>query len=409
MKSAAFTVEALGQVVVSFLLLAAAARLLPLEQFGAFAFVTAIAGVQQPIVAFGTQSIAYGRAAAQPQRPPFLAWSAVMVTVGVSVAVFLLTLCGLAAWNVDQAWLYAFAGLRVLGAAALPLTSDAQARHAPNEYIGLRVATLGVAAVAIGAAWVLEAPVEVFAAIYGFEPFMYALFLALGAAQRRRLFRPLRPRYRALIVKAAPIAFQSVMIAIYYRFDQIYIQFRFGEAALALYAAPARLAEVGNMVFGVLVLVVAPWLISDVRSGGRFSPRVIAALLLVILMTLAASGLSLLIGGWTLGLVFGPNFASEADVLAVYVLSTAAVAYGLLASRTLASKGITGIMAIAGLVGAVTNVVAVIILSEYLGTVGAAWGTVVAYAASASILWFTLLVKSQSQNPSRTRTSINRA
>jgi len=80
MKATAFTLEAVGQALVSFLLLAAAARLLPLEQFGALAFVTAIAGAQQPIVAFGTQSIIYGRAAAQPARRSYLGWSAFTIT-----------------------------------------------------------------------------------------------------------------------------------------------------------------------------------------------------------------------------------------------------------------------------------------------------------------------------------------
>jgi O-antigen/teichoic acid export membrane protein len=239
-------------------------------------------------------------------------------------------------------------------------------------------------------AWLVQADVLVFAAIWGLEPLVYAGLLSIGAAGRRRLLRPGRARYRVLLLKAAPVAFHSLMVAIYYRFDQIYIQFRFGEIALAQYAAPARLAEVGNLAFGVVVLVMAPPMIRSLQAGAGIPMVVQAGLWGIAVLTVGASLLCLAIGGAVLSLVFGAGFSSGAAILAVYVLSTAFVGYAALASQALSARGDTGVQAIAGATGAAVNVAAVIVLCEPLGLIGAAWGTVLAYGASAIVLWVAL-------------------
>lgn len=390
-KLAAFAFEFAAQAIIAFLLITAVARLFPLDLFGAFAFVIAVASLQQNLAPFGLQQLLYGRSAGTPSSPSPLLWSATAVTVWLSLGLYSATLLLFSAYDHHAAILYGLAGLRVLAAVSLPLTTDAQARHAIGEYIPLRATTLALAGVLTGLAWIKGADIAVFAAIFGLEPFAYAILLAASASARRRLKRPPHPRYRKLIRTAAPIAFQSAMVAIYYRFDQVYVQFRFGPEALGIYAGAARVAELGNMVWGVLVLLVAPRLIREIWNPGGLSRPMLVTLFFIGLATAVASLFALAFGGWGLGLMFGREFSTGGSILAVYLLSAAFVAYGALAARALSSNGQTMAMAVSGLAGAATNVVAVVVFCELMGPIGAAWGTVLAYGVAAAIVWWAVL------------------
>jgi O-antigen/teichoic acid export membrane protein len=383
-----FVADSAGQTIFIFILLTGVANVCGVEFFGIFAFATAIAGVQQLIANFGTQQLIYGKSAAHPSVHRSAIWSAFIITLTVSLLLYGSTFLILEAVGMDAAaTLYLFAGCRVLGAVSIPLTYDAQARHAINDYVPYRITTLTLGLAAAFTAWSLEADTLVFAAIFGLEPLLYAALLSASAVRRRRLRRPARPRYRVLLIKAAPIAFQNIMVGICYRFDQIYIKSRFGDVALAQYAAPVRLAEVGNLAFGVVVLVLAPPLIRQIQARNKVSAFLQVGLWSVAGLAVGASLLSLVIGNAILGFIFGNAVSGGANVLAVYVLSTAFVAYLSLAAQVLSARGETGVQAIAGSVAAAVSVVATVILCELLGIIGAAWGTVLAYGAMAAIMW----------------------
>lgn len=388
----AFMTEAGLTAASAFLITVLAARNADIADFGKFAFILAIASVQQTLAAFGMQQLLYGRAAARPRRPTALAWSAVVVASGLATIFYGGTLVAMALFSrPDLAVLYSVAGLRVLSSASRPLTSDAQGRNAVQEYVPLRALTLTTAMAAALTAWWANASLVVFAAIWGTETFLYAAALLGSATRRRRLRRPVRPRYAGLLAKAAPIAVQSVFIILYYRFDQIYVQLRFGEVALGVYAAAARLAEAGNLLSQVFVLMLAPILIRNLRMNGQLSRRILFVLLAAGAASFIASGLSLLVGAPVLETVFGRGFGAGATILSIYVLSTCFVAYGGLGSRALAAEGISSAQISSGVAGGVVNVVLSVVLGEVLGSAGVAVATVISYAVAASILWWPLI------------------
>ena len=363
------------------------ARSASVQDFGQFALILAVVGAQVPLAAFGFMTLVYGRAAARPGGAGRLLGSATAIATLAGAALYALTLLAFVGFGADTlALVYAGAGLRLLGAAGLIMTQEAMARHAVGEYLPVRVLSFTLAVGAASAAVIAEAPLAVLALIWGAESLLFTIVTALTFGRRRaRLSR--RNRFRPYLAMAAPIALQSVFVVIYLRFDQIYVGWRFGEAPLGLYAAAARLAEIGNIGFNVLILLVTPMIIRQMRAFGRLDRRAFMVFVGLAGLTFAAVGSASVIGGDVLALVFGPAYSAAASVLAVYLGSIFFVAAGAIGSRVLAAQGVSGAQAWSGVAGAVSNVVLSVVLGEVIGLEGVALATVVSYALATYIVW----------------------
>lgn len=396
--TAGYMADAFSQAGLGFIVMLAAARSLELSEFGQLAFIMALASVQQPIASLGTQQLIYGRVALRTGKASQLTWQAFLITVSTSVLLYLFTILILIiSFGPVLALVYCAAGLRVLGAVALPLVSDAQARHAQREYIPYRLTTTTCAAIATGLAFAYSAEAIIFALIWGGEAFAFALMMIISATKHKRLKKPnLQHSVIPFLVKSLPIAIQSIMVAIYYRFDQLYIQFRFGAEAMAQYAAAARLAELGNIVASIATMVLGPAFIARIFTKREFDTAIKSGAFIILLLAVAASAVSITIGEQVLTIIFGEDYGNGDKILSVYILSTAFVAIGGLCSRALSAKGHTQIQVFSGLAGMVTVIVLSILFCEIIGPVGAAWATVIAYAASSIVLAFKLFhVKSR--------------
>lgn len=370
-----------------FLVILLAARSGSVPEFGQFALILAIVAAQAPLATFGLTTLAYGRAAARPAGARHLLGSAMVIVGAAGAGLYAVTLLAFALFAGDTlTMLYAAAGLRLIGAVGVVLPQDAMARQAPGEYLPARLLTVTLAAVAAVAAWYMEAPFAMLALIWGTESLGFSVLCALTLGRRRaRLNR--RNRYRPYLAKAAPIALQGLFIVIYLRFDQIYVGWRFGEDSLGLYAAAARIAELGNLGFNVLTLIVSPMIIAQMRASGRLDRRALLFLAILAGVTVLASASAAVMGGSVLGLVFGPAYAAAGLILAVYLGSIFFVAYGAIGSRVVAAQGVSGPQIWSGLAGAFSNVVLSIALGEMIGLEGVALGTVISYALAAGVLW----------------------
>ncbi|MQX37720.1 polysaccharide biosynthesis C-terminal domain-containing protein [Roseospira navarrensis] len=379
----------------SLLLLTLAARSTDMATFGTFALALAIAGLQTPLAAFGLITLFFGRAASRPAGAVLIFWPGVVATLVAGAVLYGGTLTAL--WALAPpllTTLYALVGLRVLGAVAGPIKAIHQARSRPDRYVPWRLVTIAAAFAATGAVVALDGGLAGYALVWGLEWLVFAAGLLAGALRSGALRPVARPRVRPVLTKAGPLFVQAVCIAVYLRFDQVYVAWRFGEAELGLYAAAARIAEAGTMVYGVVGLVVAPRIIRE-WTHGRLSGPARGALAGIALGAVAASGLCWVWGGDLLRLLFGPPFAAGGTILAIYVLSTCFTVYGAIGSRINVAQGTTLPSMIAGLVGAVSNVALSILLCEIQGPAGAATATVASYALSCTVTWGSALARSR--------------
>lgn len=391
-RTAGYLLDALAQAGLGFWIIVTASRSLTIEQFGALAFILALAGLQQPIATLGTQQIVYGKVALKSRRPTPFTWQATIITLLAAITIYTsTTLALIASTGLDYTALYLVAGIRVFGAISLPLVSDAQARHAIKEYLPIRLLTTLTAATAAFVAMTHMMEAQTFAAIWALESLTFTILMLFAAIHRKRLKKPIYSHSRSkLTLKALPIAAQSILISIYYRFDQIYVQLRFGPEEMAVYASAAKLAEAGNIAAGVAIMAIGPSFIKRIYTEPDIGRALTLGFIGISTVALLASIASMVIGGAILSLIFGNAFAAGSKVLSVYVLSTAFVAVGGLCSRALIARGDTKAQIVSGLAGMVTIVLTCVVLCEFIGPIGAAWATVLSYAASASVLAFRL-------------------
>lgn len=385
-RSIAYALDSGLAALFGFAILVLAARGSDLATFGTFALTLAIVGIQAPLALMGIGGLFYGRAASRPVPASRLYWSGILSCIVFGPVLYAVTLGLLWVAAPSLLSLYALAGMRVVGAFGEPLRSIYQARSQPGAFVPLRMLTLSAAFFASGTAFVVNADIHWFAAIWGAESLIFSGLLLITSLRRGSFPLVLRPRFRPVLRKASPLLVNSICIAIYMRFDQLYIGWRFGEADLGVYAAAARVAETGVLAYGLIALVVSPRIIKEWISGALGRPA-LAVLAFSWIGSLAAGGLCLLWGDSLLRWTFGPAFAAGGTILAVYVLSTCFTLYGTIGSNLNVAQGATIPSMLSGLVGATTNVGLTILLCEVQGPLGAATATVFSYALSAAVVW----------------------
>lgn len=383
-----YSIGSLSQVGLGILIVILAARSLDLREFGLLSFFMAIASIQQPIASFGTQQIVYGRVALRRNRLPRLTGQACQVSAIASAVLYSVTgITLLLVYDSLTAIIYLAVGLRVFGSVALPLVSSAQARHELQEYIPIRLLTSSVAILLVVLAYIFKWNVVCFAIIWGGEALVFAVVLAATSHNRLYFLRLRSKKITVGLLRASyPIAIQSIMIAMYYRFDHLYIQLRFGSEEMAIYSSAARLAEIGNILATVGIMTIGPEFISKLYSNDRIKSSILRGVCITTLATAFISLLLFLLGEGLLTFVYGEEYSSGYAILSVYFLSTAFVAIGALSSRALSAKNDTKIQAISGIVGMFTITIFSVLLCEILGPIGAAWATVLAYVASSIVL-----------------------
>lgn len=371
----------------SMLLMMLAARSGSIEEFGQLGFVLAVVTAQAALAKFGFATLVYGRTAVRAVGSRRLLGSAIVLVFVLGASFYGVTLLAIAlTGNAMTTILYATAGLRLIGAVGLVMPQHAMARSAPGDYLPVRLLTILPSILATVCAFSLGWNLLIFSVIWGVEGILFAIFCALTLGRKHATWTR-RNRYRSYVIKAAPIAVQSFFIIVYMRFDQLYVFWRFGDAALGLYSAAAKIAEAGNLVIGVLTLILTPSIIRQIRRYGQLNARTIIFLAILAGLTFILCIVVLLRGSILLTLIFGSEYASGFKILAIYIGSIPFVLYGSIGSRVLAAQGISTAQMWSGAVGALSNVLLSVIFGEIIGLEGIALATVLSYATSASIMW----------------------
>lgn len=385
--SSSYTLELSLQAGLGFFILVTAARTSSPPEFGFFAFTLALASVLQVLAAFGSPLAIYGWSSRSVRKPIRRLKSTISVVICFSFITYVVsTAIFFSVYSFSEALIYAFAAVRIFGAFSLAFTSELQARNAVNEYVPLKIITYSLSFVAVVFFWLSAKEIFLLALIWAVEPVIYGCALWLLHRRSHMPSNVRRVSYVKILHSLFPFAIHALFVALYLRFDQMYVQIRFSSNDLAIYASAARTAEIGNMAVQVAVLALSPIIIKEL-VGGTLSMFSSIILCLVALGSLMASGIGILYGDILLGTLFGASYASGYFVLAIYILSTCMVFYGGIGSKVNAARGTGWIQMRAGLYGGGANIVLTIALAEVIGLVGVALATVVSYTIAAIYLW----------------------
>jgi PST family polysaccharide transporter len=228
----------------------------------------------------------------------------------------------------------------------------------------------------------------------------FALEFALTAAglvivyrlngQHVRAWRPSKARAAELLRTSWPIMVAALAFGISLRIDQILLAEMLGNAQLGVYAAAVRLSELWYMIPAVVIHSVAPAIARAKISDPQLYQRRLQQLLrlMVALAYLVAIPTTLL--AWPIvHVLYGPEFAASAPVLAVHIWAALFMNVGGVHNLWVIHEGRTRYTIVSTLLGAAVNIGLNVLLIPTIGPLGAAIATV---ASNATIFVLVALV-----------------
>ncbi|MEO5885856.1 MAG: flippase, partial [Candidatus Limnocylindrales bacterium] len=272
--------------------------------------------------------------------------------------------------------LYAFDGIDFW------LQAGVRSRHAViARSLALALASLlNIALIATDAS--LLAFVAAAALEYGLGGlFLVVAYVRLGGRPGRWTYQGAMAR--RLLLASWPLILSGVFNAINLRADQLMLGVMSGPEEVGTYAAAARLSEVWYFVPAAIAASVFPAMVrahaGDRPSFDRWMGRLYD--LLIALALPIAIGVSLLAGP-LVGILYGPDYAASAPILAIHVWAGPFVFLGAALSRWLIAEDRLRFSLVRHSAGAIVNIGLNLVLIPAYGGLGAAIATLVSYAVA---------------------------
>jgi len=220
-----------------------------------------------------------------------------------------------------------------------------------------------------------------------------SLFLILayrGRGKRTLDWKVSRQLLFKLLLDSWPLLLAGLAVTLYMRIDVVMLQIMAGEHEVGIYAAATRISEIWYFLPALIVASVSP---SIIRCQGidnaLYLRRMRRLYFLMAWLAICVSFPISLMSGRIVELLYGPEFASAAPVLAIHLWACFAVFLGVASSQFLVVEHLQKISFYRTLIGLTCNVVLNLVLIPRMGARGAAIATVIAYfIATYSIVFF---------------------
>lgn len=377
----------------SFVVGLAIARHLGPANFGLLSYGQVVLFMLLPLATFGMPEILVREFARAHRSPDTILATAFVLRLGFAVLAFAGTLAFVAfARRGDALALMVVAsyGLSFLPQSLEVVESRLQAQNSLGLISTLRMANTVVFSAVRIAALLFDLSVVSFALLYSAE---IAVFAGLTVLTARRSGISLRPglfdraEARLLVRDSAPLMLRLVAIAIYMRVDQLLIPHLLNDAELGLYSAATRISELWYFVPMAVVMGAAPNLTRRFEEGNEAYLAELGRLLrIIVLLAVAAAGALSLLSPLLLPLLFGPQYAAAAPILAIQAWSGVFVALGVASGPWFINTGHLRYGLYQAVAGAVVSIVLNLALIPVFGLKGAAYSLVISYAVSALLL-----------------------
>jgi PST family polysaccharide transporter len=237
-----------------------------------------------------------------------------------------------------------------------------------------------------------NAPLVDFAAAWGVETL-------LGAWSLTRAYRRTRGQGLALTLDLGelkgylreffPVLLAGFAAMVFMRIDVIMlptlIAGKAGSVAAGIYSAAVKVSEIWFWMPGAIIGSAAPAIFeSKLRGQALFEARFQRLSDFTSLAGLGCGAFIAVTAPWTIRLLYGPAYADSAAILVVHAWSGLFVCYGWILNQWCNLHRRNGLLFAATAVGAAVNVALNYLLIPRYSGLGAAWATLISYAAMAS-------------------------
>lgn len=378
------TVFRLVRLALSFGLTCALARYLGTSGFGEIGVAMAVVSI---LVCIG--ELGFGRYTVRelihcPQDQPAVLGTTFTARLLVSLVLFTITMLWLVFAKPAGAVLIAVYALQLLTNPGTEVFAWLEAHDRVRSTVTAQFIGFLISAFCIGAGILWKAPLWFFALTYGLEGWIFIglcwrVFHQNGGRMRIGAFR--WSRAFQLIRRSWPELASQAALLLLFRLDTVMIEWLRGNEEAGVYSAAVRVSEMAYFVPGVLATLFLPRLISARSNEPEYRRRAVDYLSASVVLALGVA-ISLWVASPLLPLAFGGEYERSADMLRVHAWAFIPYAVGIARTQILTvedhlAANLPSVVLAVG-INAALNLVWI----PAHGGLGAAWATLVAYAAA---------------------------
>ncbi|MBR3602260.1 MAG: flippase [Lachnospiraceae bacterium] len=186
-----------------------------------------------------------------------------------------------------------------------------------------------------------------------------------------------RKMIKSIFIEALPMIAMGFATTIYMKVDQIVVGKMLGNTELGLYSVAVTLAEYWYFIPGVVYSSFLPILAASDKSEYKDKLQKFADIM-VLLGYVAAFGV-MVFGEWGIGFLYGEEFKKSAYILMVYIWSGIFTCLSYSGQAVYIINKDTKIVMWINIVGAVLNLLLNIVFIQWMGSIGAAFATLLEY------------------------------
>jgi len=184
----------------------------------------------------------------------------------------------------------------------------------------------------------------------------------------------------------------SASYYIYIRIDQVMIGMFLGEKEVGLYAAAVKFVEIWSFIPGIICASLFPAIINAKKTDTLiYKKRLKALYLLMTGVAIIIAILTTVLAPWAIILLFGSQYLGAIIILQIYVWSGLGLSIGWVITQYFLSENRSRDIFLYNLLSMLANVVLNLILIPRLGLTGAAWATLISYSVGPvvmAIIWW---------------------
>ncbi|MBW3107406.1 flippase [Providencia rettgeri] len=364
------------------------ARYLGPSQFGELAYVLAYLAFFQTISTLGMDGIIVRNIAKDKNNANETLGTAFTLRAIVGITCWFFAVCGMAflnGWNDQNVYITALAGATLVFQAAdtvdLWFQSQSQNKRTVAVKLSAYIFANGVKVILI----LSKAPLLAFAAVVTLETFTIAcgLFYAYKKYPCEQPWRKLKQQAIVLLHESWPFMISGLSIVLYMRVDQLMIKNYLGDIELGIYAAVLPLATLWQFIPMTLSVSLAPMVAQSKAESNEHYYKTLS----YIFRTFAALGWLIcipvaLLSHFIVSLLFGSAYLSGANALTIIVFTNLFINIGVAQSLWIINERKSKLSLYKTIMGAITCVIANIVLIPIYGIIGAAISAVLAQAVS---------------------------
>ncbi|HEY8033019.1 MAG TPA: oligosaccharide flippase family protein [Methylocella sp.] len=199
-----------------------------------------------------------------------------------------------------------------------------------------------------------------------------------------------RPRHLEEALKfGLPLIPHTLGVLVLSLFDRFMINTELGLAEVGIYMVAVQLASAMGLLFDAINKAFVPWLFEHLKRDQLDEKQKIVRLTYCyFLIALLVAGMAFLVGPFAVRLIAGDRYAAAGEAIGWLALGQAFVGMYLMVTNYIFYSKKTGLLALVTASSGLLNMVALLLLINHFGLVGAAMASALAMAARFLLTWW---------------------